>query len=62
MSVQVKGILTGETEEALSILVDGKLVWIPLSQVKSIKRPVVGPATVTLSRWFAEKKGLVEKE
>lgn len=49
-----------ETDKAILIRVKDQPepIWIPLSQVRKIDRPETGPATITVSAWIAEKKGL----
>lgn len=48
-----------ESEAALKVSVDGEVLWIPLSVVKTITKRLHKPATVTLEAWFAKKKGLI---
>ena len=52
-------IILGETDDAISIQVQGVMYWIPLSQVKKIIRRKDGSAIVYMSSWIAEKKGLL---
>ncbi len=58
--IDVEEILR-ETDKALLCLIDGKEVWIPLSQIAPEDRDVkVGDTDVGLSitSWIANEKGL----
>lgn len=50
-----------ETDAALQMeLPGGETVWIPFSQIHSIDREANGiDVSVTMSRWIAEKKGML---
>jgi len=53
--------ILAETDAAIRIaLEDGECIWLPLSQVEAIHRTKVqGEDWLTVTRWIAEKKGLV---
>lgn len=50
-----------ETDAAVKIATsDGETMWLPLSQVEAIHRThQQGEDWVTVTRWIAEKKGLL---
>lgn len=71
--VKLEGILGIETDKAIlfspspelieEFQLDGKDMWLPLSQVKEIHRTrslVNGTLdSIVISKWLAEKKGIV---
>jgi hypothetical protein len=49
-----------ETEAAIQIATDsGELVWLPLSQVEAIHRQGMNQDWLVVTRWIADKKGLL---
>lgn len=52
-----------ETDAAVKILdpASGEELWIPLSQVEEMHRgnTGLGPGTIKMTDWIAEKKGLL---
>ena len=50
-----------ETDSAILIETpSGEEIWLPFSQVEKIERDAQGGGgTITMTRWIAEKKGLV---
>lgn len=48
-----------ETDAAILVtaIETGEQIWIPLSQVEEIHR--TRPATIVITRWIAEQKGLI---
>lgn len=52
--VDLNGVLRGETDAAFRVVIDGKSVWLPKSQVENN-----GDGTWTMPRWLAEEKELV---
>lgn len=52
--VDLKGVVRGETDAAIRLVVDGTAAWLPKSQVEDN-----GDGTFTLPLWLAEEKGLV---
>jgi len=59
MSVSVECVIKHETDSALLVCVQetGEEVWLPLSQIESVHH-TKPTATVVVSDWIAEKKGL----
>ncbi len=56
--VQVNCRFLRETENAVLIEVeDGEQMWIPLSQVESMRKAADGH--IVLSQWIANQKGLI---
>lgn len=51
--------IEGETDNAVKVSENGEAVWIPLSQISKITRHPGGTASITMSRWIADKKGLL---
>jgi hypothetical protein len=50
-----------ETEAAIQVALDsGELVWIPLSQTEAIHRMGQGQDWLVITRWIADKKGLLK--
>jgi hypothetical protein len=51
----------GETDAAVQIVTsEGEILWIPLSQVKSMERGLrAEDSSITMTLWIAKKKGLV---
>lgn len=48
-----------ETDAAILVrLMDGREVWLPLSQVNRIVRRPTGDAVLTVSDWIADKEDL----
>ena len=50
-----------ETDNALLIVdpVSAEEIWLPLSQIEEIHRDKDSYGTVVMSRWIAQKKGLL---
>lgn len=53
--------IVAETDKALLLLIDGEEFWIPLNQISDPDDYLLGivDCTVTVTRWIAEKKGLI---
>ena len=48
-----------ETEKAIMVTIDGTDHWMPLSQVKSMKRTGMKDGdSITVTMWIAQQKGL----
>lgn len=52
--VDLEGVVRGETENAIRLVVDGKSAWLPKSQVEDN-----GDGTFTMPEWLAIDKELV---
>ena len=57
----IECIFRGETDAAVQIIdpASDELLWIPLSQVESMVRRPDNTGSITMTRWIAEKKGLL---
>ena len=52
--VDLEGVVRGETDKAIRLVVDGKSAWLPKSQVEDN-----GDGTFTMPEWLAIDKELV---
>ena len=54
-------IFLHETDNAIQIEdpATGEILWIPFSQVEEVHRGPTKEGTIVMSRWIAEKKGLL---
>lgn len=52
--VDLEGVVRGETENAIRLVVDGKSAWLPKSQVEDN-----GDGTFTMPEWLAIDKELI---
>lgn len=48
------GVVRGETDIAIRLVVDGTAAWLPKSQVEDN-----GDGTFTMPEWLAKDKGLI---
>lgn len=58
--VTIEGVTIGrETDKAVLVTIEGKEVWIPISQIVSMTRTKTeGGDTIVVSEWIAKTKGL----
>lgn len=52
--VDLNGVVRGETDEAIRLVVDGKTAWLPKSQVEDN-----GDGSFTMPEWLAKDKELI---
>lgn len=52
--VDLTGVVRGETDAAIRLVVDGTTAWLPKSQVEDN-----GDGTFTMPEWLAKEKELI---
>ena len=56
VEVEVDAIVR-ETDEAVLVIYEGEEVWLPLSQIDSMRKGQ--NPSITAARWILEKKGML---